>query len=80
MSHIGSFALRSPITIVGMVCRGLICVGVRCMKRVNVFQSRDDAVHDMYAGMSKNGCASCGDETCSIAIVEDVDGSNVHDV
>jgi hypothetical protein len=80
MSHDGSFALRSPITIVGMLWCGLMCDGVRCMKRVNVFQSRCDAVHDMYAGMSKNGCTSCGDEMCNNAIVEAVDESNVHDI
>ncbi len=54
--------------------------GARCMNRMNVFQSVFVAVHDMYVGMSKNGCFSCGDEMCNSAVVDAVVGSNVHDI
>ena len=52
-------------------------VGACCMKRVNVFQSVVDAQHDMYTGIRRNECASCGDEMWNNAIVDAVAGSNV---
>ena len=47
-------------------------VGACCMNCVNVFQSVCEAEHDMYTGMSRNGCASRVFFAIVIVIVIDV--------